>query len=116
MPPARAAGELVVPRLVGRRHAGFEVGGAVDLAGDEHAAVDQQRGLTALDDLEPLALQGPAAQGRQLHGLGTRDGQPPAGPGQRVDGHGQCVPGGQRGQPTGVVEVAVTEDQALHLA
>jgi MFS family permease len=53
---------LPVPRLVGGRHPALEVGGAVDLAGEEHAAVDEQRRLAALDHREPLAVQGAGAQ------------------------------------------------------
>jgi MFS family permease len=51
-----------VPRLVRGGHPALEVGGAVDLAGDQHAAVHEQRRLTPLDEREPLAVQGAGAQ------------------------------------------------------
>lgn len=51
-----------VPRLVGGRHPALELRGAVDLAGDEHAAVHEQRRLAPLDQREPLAVQGARAE------------------------------------------------------
>lgn len=40
-----------------KRHAVFEVGGAIDLAGDQHGIVEQQRGLAAFDDFQAGLLQ-----------------------------------------------------------
>jgi hypothetical protein len=58
----------------------LELGGPVDLAGDQQAVVDEQRGLAALDDGEPLAGQRSPAEGGQGLGLAPGDGDPPTGP------------------------------------
>ena len=44
-----------------KRHAMFEVAGAVDLAGDQHRIIEQQRWLAAFDDFEAGLLQRVAA-------------------------------------------------------
>ena len=93
------------------------LGRAVDLARHEHAAVDEQGRLPPLDHLEALRLQRAPAQGRQLEAVGARKGEPAARPDQRVHGHGQTAAAAREtGQPSGMVEVAVTQDDALHLA
>ncbi len=47
---------LAVPRLMRRRHPSLELSGAIDLAGYEDGAVDEQRRLPPLDDFETLAV------------------------------------------------------------
>ena len=90
----------------------LELGGSVNLSGDQHAAVRQQRRLAAFQHRQALPLQRPLAQGRHLLRLATGHGQTPAGPDQRVDDHRQR-PGAslacQPHQPSSVVEVAVAE-------
>src|SRR6188472_3909663 len=71
---------LAGPRLMRGRHAVFEVGHAVDLAGDQDAPVDEQRGLLPLDESETFGGQRARIEGRHLRGLGTRWDQPAAGP------------------------------------
>ena len=75
-----ASGTFPIERLVvedqrvrfpARRRAGpggwgtpFEVGPAVDLTGDQHRPVEQERRAPLLDDVEPGVLQRAAAGGR----------------------------------------------------
>ena len=108
---------LPVPRLVGGRHPALELRGAVDLAGEEHAAVDEQRRLPALDHREPLAVQCAGAQRGQLPRVLAGHRLPTAGPGMRVHDHRQpsaAEPAAQPGEAARVVEVAVAEHHALH--
>jgi len=106
-----------VPRLVGGRHPALELRGAVDLAGEEHAAVDEQRRLAALDHREPLAVQGAGAQRGHLPRVLAGHRLPTAGPGVRMDDHRQpsaAEPAAQPGEAARVVEVPVAEHHALH--
>ena len=63
---------LAGPRLMCGRHAVFVVGHPVNLTGDQHAAVDEQRRLLPLDEGETLGGERARIKRRQLHGLGTR--------------------------------------------
>ena len=63
----------------------LELGRAVDLAGDQQRAVEQERGLLLLDDLEAGALERAAARGRQLDRLAARQRDPAAAPELGVD-------------------------------
>ena len=106
-----------VPRLVGGRHPALELRGAVDLAGEEHAAVDEQRRLAALDHREPLAVQGAGAQRGHLPRVLAGQRLPTAGPGVRMDDHRQpsaAEPAAQPGEAARVVEVPVAEHHTLH--
>jgi hypothetical protein len=69
-------------------HAVFEVGGAVDLPGDQDRAVDEQRRLAALDHVEAFAGQRTFAECRPVVGLTAGRGEAAA-PHQRVDNHRQ---------------------------
>jgi hypothetical protein len=105
------------PLLVGGGHAVFEVGGAVDLAGDQDGAAGEQRRLAALDHVEALAGQRALAEGRKVVGPAAGQGEAAAGPRQRVDDHRQgpgTAPPGEPGQAAGVVEVAVAEHHGVH--
>jgi len=73
------------PVLVGGGHAVFEVGGAVDLAGDQDGAVEEQGRLAAPDHVEALAGQRVLAEGGPVAGPAAGPGQAAAGPHQRVD-------------------------------
>ena len=50
------------PRLVGGGHATLEVSGSIDLSGNQYAAVDEQRRLSAFDDNKTLAFDGSFAE------------------------------------------------------
>ena len=94
----------------------LEVGGAVDLAGDQHAAVEQQRRLAALDHRRTPRPPASCAAGRAAPTRAARDHDPAAAPHQRVHGDRQPLPppqAGQAGEPAGVVEVAVAEHDGL---
>ena len=112
LPPPVAPGLVV-------GHPALEVGGAVDLPGDEHRAVEQQRGLPALDHLEALGLQRRAAQRRQLPRRLVGQREAAFGPHQRMHGERQPAAApqlGQPGQPARVIEVAVAEHHDLDVA
>ena len=90
----------------------LELGRAVDLAGDQHAAVDKQRGHAPLDHFDALVLERAAAQSGQLeHRLvGHRD--PPLGPHERMHDHRQTARAAspdQSRQAACMVEVPVAE-------
>jgi uncharacterized membrane protein len=105
------------PVLVCRGHAVFEVGGAVDLTGDQDGAVDEQGRLAALDHVEALAGQRTFAECRPVVGPTAGPGEAAAGPHQRVDNHRQgpgTAPPGESGQAADVVEVAVAEHYGVH--
>ena len=94
----------------------LEAGDAVDLAGDQHRPVIQERRLPLLDDVKARFVQGAAAGGGQLERLTAGDGQAPPGPELGVDQHRQvrpAQPGDEPGQPGGVVEVAVAAHDRL---
>src|SRR5262245_9529553 len=55
---------LPVPVALGLVQTLLEVCGQLDFAGDQHAAVEEERRLSPLDDLEALGLEQAAAQGR----------------------------------------------------
>ena len=105
----------VAPRLV-VGHAALEVGRAVHLAGDEHAAVEQQRRLRAARSPRsprPPAPRGSASAAPTARLAGQRD--PAPGPHQRMHGERQTAAAaqlGQPGQPAGVIEVSVAEHHA----
>src|SRR6266481_4698125 len=105
------------PVLVCRGHAVFEVGGAVDLTGDQDGAAGEQGRLAALDHVEALAGQRSFAECRPVVGPAAGQGEAAAGPRQRVDNHRQgpgTAPPGECGQATDVVEVAVAEYYGVH--
>ena len=105
------------PVLVCWGHAVFEVGGAVDLTGDQDGAVDEQGRLAALDHVEALAGQRTFAECRPVVGPAAGQGEAAAGPHQRVDNHRQgpgSAPPGESGQAADVVEVAVAEHYGVH--
>jgi hypothetical protein len=98
-------------------HAVFEVGGAVDLTGDQDGAAGEQGRLAALDHVEALAGQRTLAERRPVVGSAAGQGESAAGPHQRVDNHRQgpgSAPPGESGQAAGVVEVAVAEHYGVH--
>src|SRR6185437_13402242 len=105
------------PVLVCGGHAVFEVGGAVNLTGDQEGAVGEQGRLAALDHLEAVAGQRMFAECRPVVGPTAGQGEAAAGPHQRVDNHWQgpgSAPPGECGQAAGVVEVAVAEHYGVH--
>ena len=107
--PACAAPGLV------DREALLEAGDPVDLPGDQHRPVVQERRLPLLDDAEACVFQRAAAGGGQLERL-AGNGQAPPGPELGVDQHRQVRPAelaDQAGQPGGVVEVAMAADDRL---
>ena len=67
----------------------LELRAAVDLAGDQHRAVEEERGLLLLDDLEAGSLERASARGGQLDGLAAGQGDPAPAPELGVDQHGQ---------------------------
>ena len=94
-----------------RRHAGLEVGHPRDLARDQQHAVEQERRLPLLDDVEAGSLERRPTRRRQLDLVAGR-GHPPSGPELRVQQHGQVARADPLDQPvhaSDVVEVAVTE-------
>jgi hypothetical protein len=106
---------VVVVGLV-EGHAGLEVRGPRHLAGDQHRAVEQQRRLLVLDDLEPGSGQRPLAQRGQLDGVRPRQVDPPPGPQPGVDDDREVAPAHRPDQPVeagGVVEVAVAQHHDL---
>src|SRR6185312_15186676 len=106
---------VAAPSLVDRE-ATFEVGGAVNLTGDQHRAVEQERRLPLLDDVEPGVLQRAAAGGRKQNRLATGNGQTALRPELGMDDHRHVAaaePVHQTRQSGRVVEVAVTADNYL---
>jgi hypothetical protein len=104
------------PSLMGCGHAAFVLSRAVDLAGDQHASVDEQRRLAAFDHLQAFRVEGAPAQRGQLERLRSGDGEAPPGPDERVGDHRQRSPAAlarQAGQPAGVIEMPVAEDHRL---
>ncbi len=100
-------------------HALLEVGGAVDLAGDQHRLVEQQRSLAPLDHLEPLVLQRARRQRGELDGGHVGDREASAAPHHRM--HHQWHPGaaaepGEPFQAARVVEVSVAEHDGFDVA
>ena len=81
-----------VPQRLVDREALLEVGRTRHLAGDQHAAGEQERRLRPLDDVEADALQRAAAGGRQLPRLAAGQRDPPARPELR----GASAPAGSR--------------------
>jgi hypothetical protein len=69
--------------------AGLERRRAIDFACHEHGAVEQERGVSLLDDLEPRALECGAAGRGQLDGLEAGDRDAPTSPEGGVDEYGQ---------------------------
>ena len=69
---------VVAERLV-PLEAGLELGRPVDLAGDQHRAVEEERWLALLDDLETGAFQRRAARRRELDRIEAREADPCAG-------------------------------------
>src|SRR6188472_4335075 len=72
-----AAGSL---GLMGGRGPALEAGRPIDLAGDEQRAVEQERRLLALDDLEAGTLERASAGRRKRERLAALDRDPPPGP------------------------------------
>jgi hypothetical protein len=105
----------VAPRVVAG-HPALEVGGAVDLSGDQHRTVQEQRRLPALDHFEAFRFQGGATQSRHIPMSLARQCDPASAPHQWVDGHRQPTPTPQPSQPgktAGMIEVAVAEHHDL---
>src|SRR4051794_5566408 len=78
---------LAVPGLVGGRHAVLELGGPVDLTGDQNGLVEQERRLSPLDEHEALHLERLLAEGGKQVWVGARDGESPSRPRIRVYDH-----------------------------
>jgi hypothetical protein len=99
--------------------AGLELGRTVDLAGDQHGAVEQERRLLLFDDLEAGAFQRRAAGRRKLDRIEPGEADPSAGPELRVDQHRE-VPAAERFRHAlhsrDVVPVAVAQDDRLDIA
>ena len=109
----------VAARLVAGRQALLERGGPIDLAGHEQRAVEQERGLAPLGDLEAGAFERVPARGRDQHRLAARERDPSPVPGLRVEEDGQLVRPELPDQPlhpAHVVEVAVAEHDRLDIA
>lgn len=99
--------------------ASFEPGSAVDFAGDEHGAVEEERRLTVLDDVETGALERRPAGGGQLNRVDTGDGEATPGPELGMDHHRQveaAEPVDETRQAGGVVGMAMAADDDLHVA
>ena len=105
----------VLPFLMGGGHAHLEVGGPVDLAGDQQLAVQQERRLPVLDDHEPHALDRLPARVGQFE-RPIRSDQAAFGPEIRVDADRHVGAAQSPGEPVDahhVVEVAVAEHHGL---
>ena len=94
-------------------------GDALDLAGDEHGAVDQQARAALLADRDALALQVAAARGRQAQLAPAGEDHPPFAPGVRVQHERQ--PRAPRAahhalEAAVMVGVAVREDHRAQVA
>jgi hypothetical protein len=61
-----------VPRLVAWRHPELEVCRPVDLARNQHAAIEQQRGHPPLYHIESIVKESPLAHGREDPGVSSR--------------------------------------------
>jgi hypothetical protein len=96
----------------------FEFRRPVHFSRDQQGAVEQERGLLLLDDLEPGAPEGRLAGRGQLEGLTAGDGDAAASPELGVDDHRQVRAAegvDQTVQAGGMVEVAVAEDDGLQV-
>jgi hypothetical protein len=101
-----------VPVRLVRRHSVFELGRAVDLAGHQERAVEQERRLLALDHVEAGSVESAPARGRQLDRLAAGERHPAAAPelGMEDDGQvGSAQFGREPVHSRGVVPVPVAE-------
>ena len=108
----------VTQRLL-RRKAGLEPRRAVDFAGDQHAAAEQEARLAVLDDREARALERGAAGRRQLDRVTAGNHEPATAPELRMDHDRQAGPADRADeavQAGGVVGVAVAEHDGLNAA
>ena len=96
----------------------FEVGGTVDLTGHEQRAVEQKRRLTPLDDLKSDALERATAGRSDQNRIPSRQRKTSQAPRLGMDHHRQ-VGGAQFARqplhPTDMIEVAVAEDDHIHI-
>ena len=100
-------------------HAGLERRRSVDLAGDQHRPLEEERRAAALDDVETGVGEAPPGGRWELDGVAPGDGDAAPVPELGVDQDRQVHPsqaGGQARQPGGVVEVAVAADDDLDVA
>src|SRR3954453_19564187 len=69
-----------VPVRLGAGEAALEIGGAVNLTGDEQRPVEQERRLLLFDDFEAGTAQGALAGRRQVDRVAAREREPSPGP------------------------------------
>src|SRR5436305_7041017 len=99
-----------------RGQALLETGRSIDLPRNEQRAVEQERRIAPLHDLEARPFKRTSARGRDPHRIAARKRNPPPIPGLRMQEHrqiGSSELANESLHPADMVEVAVAQDDRL---